>query len=150
MPNQVAKTLIAAGALIAATPAIAQEEFTVHWHTVDCGGGASAGSTTSEDFLLLATIAQPDAGYMSGGGDGGEPFSITGGYWAGHGDGGSCYPNCDGSTGNPVLTPNDFMCFLNSYVSGRPYANCDGSTASPVLTPNDFQCFLDGYAAGCP
>jgi len=29
-------------------------------------------------------------------------------------------------------------------------ANCDGSTSSPVLTPNDFQCFLNAYAAGCP
>jgi hypothetical protein len=29
------------------------------------------------------------------------------------------------------------------------YANCDGSTTSPILTPNDFQCFLSAFAAGC-
>ncbi len=30
------------------------------------------------------------------------------------------------------------------------YANCDGSSASPLLTANDFQCFLIKYAQGCP
>jgi len=58
----------------------------------------------------------------------------------------SCAANCDGSTGSPVLTGNDFQCFLNAYVSGAPYANCDGVGG---LTANDFQCFLDKYAAGC-
>ena len=59
---------------------------------------------------------------------------------------GACYANCDGSTGSPVLTGNDFQCFLNAYVSGAPYANCDGVGG---LTGNDFQCFLDKYVAGC-
>ena len=30
----------------------------------------------------------------------------------------TCYPNCDGSTGTPALTPNDFQCFLSAYVAG--------------------------------
>jgi hypothetical protein len=60
-----------------------------------------------------------------------------------------CYANCDGSTASPVLTANDFQCFMNKYVSGDPYANCDGSTGSPSLTANDFQCFLIRYANGC-
>ncbi len=61
----------------------------------------------------------------------------------------SCYANCDASTSTPLLTANDFQCFLNKYASGDSYANCDGSTATPVLTANDFQCFLNSYAAGC-
>ncbi len=61
----------------------------------------------------------------------------------------TCYPNCDGSTSTPVLTANDFQCFLNAYASGLPSANCDGSTTTPVLTANDFQCFLNAYAGGC-
>jgi len=65
-------------------------------------------------------------------------------------DGQLCYANCDGSSTAPVLTPNDFLCFLNKFAAGNPYANCDGSTTVPVLTPNDFQCFLNSYAAGCP
>jgi hypothetical protein len=61
----------------------------------------------------------------------------------------TCYANCDGSTGSPVLTANDFMCFLNRFAAGDSYANCDGSTGTPVLTANDFQCFLNVFAAGC-
>ncbi len=61
----------------------------------------------------------------------------------------ACYANCDNSTSNPVLTANDFQCFLNHYAAGDSVANCDGSTSSPLLTANDFQCFLNKYAAGC-
>ncbi|MBX3376215.1 MAG: hypothetical protein KF678_04345 [Phycisphaeraceae bacterium] len=61
----------------------------------------------------------------------------------------SCYANCDGSTGNPLLTANDFQCFLNKYAANDTYANCDGSTGNPLLTANDFQCFLNKFAAGC-
>jgi len=61
----------------------------------------------------------------------------------------TCYANCDGSTGSPLLTANDFQCFLNKYAAGDSYANCDGSTGSPQLTANDFQCFLNKFAAGC-
>ena len=62
----------------------------------------------------------------------------------------TCYANCDGSTTTPVLTANDFQCFLNAFAAGSSYANCDGSTTTPVLTANDFQCFLNAFAAGCP
>jgi hypothetical protein len=60
-----------------------------------------------------------------------------------------CYANCDGSTGSPLLTANDFQCFLNKFAAGASYANCDGSTGTPALTANDFQCFLNKFAAGC-
>ncbi len=58
-----------------------------------------------------------------------------------------CYPNCDASTGTPLLTANDFQCFLNAFAAGSPYANCD---AVGGLTANDFQCFLNSFATGCP
>jgi hypothetical protein len=63
--------------------------------------------------------------------------------------GGGCYPNCDGSTVPPILTANDFTCFLTSFVAVESYANCDGSTVEPVLTANDFTCFLTSFVAGC-
>ncbi len=63
--------------------------------------------------------------------------------------GSACYANCDGSTVQPVLTANDFQCFINAYAAGASTANCDGSTVQPVLTANDFQCFINKYAAGC-
>ncbi len=62
----------------------------------------------------------------------------------------TCYANCDGSTATPVLTANDFLCFMNQFAGGSSLANCDNSTGAPVLTANDFQCFLDRYSAGCP
>ena len=60
-----------------------------------------------------------------------------------------CYANCDGSTVTPILTANDFQCFLNKYAASAPTANCDNSTGVPSLTANDFQCFLNAFAAGC-
>ena len=61
-----------------------------------------------------------------------------------------CYANCDESTVAPVLTPNDFQCFLNLFATSDQRANCDASLGFPQLTANDFSCFLNRYAAGCP
>jgi len=61
-----------------------------------------------------------------------------------------CYANCDKSAASPVLTANDFQCFLNAFASGSLYANCDSSSAVPLLTANDFQCFLNAFSVGCP
>ncbi len=60
-----------------------------------------------------------------------------------------CYANCDGSSIAPVLSANDFQCFINTYAANDPYANCDQSTGTPALTANDFICFLSKFAAGC-
>jgi hypothetical protein len=60
-----------------------------------------------------------------------------------------CYANCDGSTGTPVLTVNDFVCYMSRFAAGDAYANCDGSTSPPVLTVNDFVCFQAQFASGC-
>ncbi len=60
-----------------------------------------------------------------------------------------CYPNCDGSTSSPVITANDFQCFINQFAGKTSYANCDGSTLTPIHTANDFQCYLNSYAKGC-
>ncbi|MFN0132265.1 MAG: lectin-like protein [Phycisphaerales bacterium] len=60
-----------------------------------------------------------------------------------------CYANCDGSTAQPLLNVNDFVCFNNRFVAGDAYANCDNSTAVPILNVNDFICFLSKFAAGC-
>ncbi len=73
----------------------------------------------------------------------GVDFAPTGGGPA------PCYANCDGSTGAPKLTANDFQCFINKFAANDTYANCDGSTGIPALTANDFQCFINKYAGGC-
>ena len=73
------RTLIA-GVLVALGVAPAQAQpFAAAWHTIDGGGGASAGG----GFALQGTIGQHDAsGPLTGG-----AYSIVGGYWAGLGAG---------------------------------------------------------------
>ncbi len=61
-----------------------------------------------------------------------------------------CYVNCDGSDGTPILTANDFQCYLNKFAAGDAVANCDNSVVAPLLNANDFQCFMNKFAAGCP
>jgi hypothetical protein len=86
---------------------------------------------------------------------------VVGGYFESAGGGvasanfarvacGFCYANCDSSSSDPVLSANDFVCFLTRFVSGDPYANCDGSLGQPALTAGDFHCFINAYTAGCP
>src|SRR5690606_18778976 len=58
----------------------------------------------------------------------------------------ACYANCDGSTSQPILNVNDFICFQAAFAAGEPYANCDGSTSPPVLNVNDFICFQAAFA----
>jgi hypothetical protein len=115
--------------------------YDVNWNTIDGGGSTYL---LGGPYELGATAGQPDAGFMSGG-----DYSVGGGFWYGVEVPVNCYANCDGSTGNPLLTSNDFQCFLNKFAANDPYANCDGSTGIPSLTSNDFQCFLNKFAAGC-
>ena len=50
------------------------EDFSLHWWTVDGGGGTSQGGI----YALSYTIGQPDAGYSTGG-----DYTLTGGVAAG-------------------------------------------------------------------
>ena len=50
------------------------QSFSIDWHTIDGGGGVSAGGV----FSVNGTIGQPDAGGPMTGG----PYSVVGGYWA--------------------------------------------------------------------
>jgi hypothetical protein len=69
-----------------------------------------------------------------------------------------CYPNCDTSTNPPILTIDDFLCFINEFAAASTlppaqqvthYANCDGNTTEPILTVDDFICFINAFAEGC-
>jgi len=50
----------------------ARAQYSIDWHTIDGGGGASTGGV----YSVTGTIGQPDAGAMSGGN-----YSVTGGFW---------------------------------------------------------------------
>ncbi len=112
----------------------------ISWSTIDGGGR----TLENGSLVLDATAGQPDAGVLSGG-----TLELLGGFQIPSDTPAPCYANCDGSSVSPVLTANDFQCFLNQYMQGTAYANCDGSTAPPVLNVVDFQCFLSKYAVGC-
>jgi hypothetical protein len=58
--------------LVAATAGA--NDFSIDWHTVDGGGGYSAGG----DFEVEGAIGQPDAGVLTGG-----DFELVGGFWGG-------------------------------------------------------------------
>jgi hypothetical protein len=79
----------------------------------------------------------------------GDLFQYVDNFVLGGGGPTPCYPNCDGSTTEPILNVADFSCFLAKFAAGDPYANCDGSTTEPVLNVADFSCFLAKFAAGC-
>jgi hypothetical protein len=65
--------------------------FDLAWHSMDGGGGSSAGGS----FELSGTIGQADAGPASGGMSGGG-FELTGGFWVAA-DSIAIAPDCDGS-----------------------------------------------------
>lgn len=68
--------LLALGILLLLTSAAqAQGGYDLSWWTVDGGGGASS---TGAGYALGATIGQPDAGVLSGGG-----YTLGGGFWGG-------------------------------------------------------------------
>jgi hypothetical protein len=110
------------------------------WRTIDGGGGAATGA----NYTLTSSIAQPDAGVLTGVG-----YELRGGFWPGP-DGARCYANCDNSTVPPILNVSDFLCFQGHFAAGDAEANCDGSTIAPVLNVSDFICFQQKFAAGCP
>ena len=58
--------------LVWSTVAAHAQQHSIDWSTVDGGGGTSTGGI----FTVSGTIAQPDAGQMSGG-----TFTLEGGFW---------------------------------------------------------------------
>lgn len=105
-------------------------------YVISSGGGRSVAAT----HILTGTIGQSLAGTFNA-----TTHTLRTGFWIGQPPA-ACYANCDNSVVPPVLTANDFQCFLNRYASAESYANCDGIGG---LTANDFQCFLNAFAAGC-
>ena len=52
----------------------ANADYNISWHTIDGGGGRSAGG----QYVLTGTIAQPDAAYSESGN-----YELLGGFWPG-------------------------------------------------------------------
>lgn len=67
--------LLLAAAMGLGSVSLHAQNFSIEWHSIDGGGGTSAGG----NFSLSGTIGQPDANAqpMTGG-----AFSLTGGFWS--------------------------------------------------------------------
>jgi hypothetical protein len=134
--------LIAAAGLWSVAP-VARAQYAITWYAVPCGGNTTP--IAAGPYTLQSTIGDPlSTSAVSAG-----AYTLGGGFLQGAGQA-ACYANCDGSTTQPVLTVNDFICFQSRFAAGDPYANCDGSTSTPTLTVNDFICFQAAFASGCP
>lgn len=109
------------------------------WYTVD-GGGAMF--TSGGAFELSGTIAQHDAGTMTGG-----SFQLTGGFWAGTPAGTSVPGDCDG---DGDVDFDDYAGFPDGLSGpgvtyGPPACACfdfDGNGAIELL---DFAMFQQAY-----
>ena len=51
---------------------LAHAQYAIDWHTIDGGGGASAGGV----YAVSGTFGQPDAGVLGGG-----AYALAGGFW---------------------------------------------------------------------
>lgn len=60
------------------------------------------------------------------------------------------YADCDNSTGPGVMDIFDFLCFIDSFISGTAYAcDCDNSTGPEGCDIFDFLCFQTAFVTGC-
>jgi hypothetical protein len=117
--------------LAVATPRSGQPEFDLSWHTIDGGGGASAGGA----FELVGTIGQHDPGAPLAGG----PFMLTGGFWAEASPAVSCHGDVNNSGAVDV---DDLIAVVLGWggCAGCPPAHCptdiapipDGNCATDV------------------
>jgi hypothetical protein len=60
--------------MLVGVPSLLAQEYVIDWHTIDGGGGSSAGGF----YMVTGSIGQPDSGALSGGN-----FTLIGGFWAG-------------------------------------------------------------------
>ncbi len=130
-------TLVLALALTL-TPAAPADDFDLTWHTIDGGGGYSAGG----DFELEGTIGQHDAGPMSGG-----DFELSGGFWAvAH-----VCPCLGDMNGDGVKDGLDIQQFTDCVIDGGSCA-CADVDAMNGVTFDDVPEFVDSLLAGndCP
>lgn len=111
------------------------QQYEIPWHTIDGGGGTSAGGS----FSLSGTIGQHDAGPTMTGGQ----FALTGGFWAGV----AAVEPCVGDfNGDGVANTLDVIAFLNAWAASDPKADINGDGNVNTL---DVIAFLNAWAAGC-
>ncbi len=104
--------ILSVGLLAVCGAAMAGEPFAIDWHTID-GGGVM--QSTGGGFTLDATIGQPDAGFMTGGG-----FQLTGGFWFEQPPG-----DCNATGIADLLDNADFADCFSGPGGGLPTPDCN-------------------------
>ncbi len=130
-------------AAIALTLGVASAAFAqpydLTWHTIDGGGGFSAGG----GFELEGTLGQPDAGILTGGN-----FELSGGFWAGAVPQCACLGdmNSDGDRNGA-----DISAFVGCVIQGASCVCADVNGMNGV-TLADVTVFVSDLLAGtgCP
>lgn len=111
--------------------------FEIPWHTVDGGGGRSAGGS----FQLSGTIGQHDAGPVLSSG----AFSLRGGFWV-RGSASGCNA-ADLAPPYGLLDLADVSAFIAAFLAMDPLGdlNNDG-----VFDLTDITDFVGAFSQGCP
>jgi hypothetical protein len=114
---------IAVALVLLASAAAAVAQFDLSWNTVDGGGDMF---TTGGTYQLSGTIAQPDAGVMTGGN-----FTLVGGFWSVAAAGPQICRgdlNCDGVIDFGDINP--FVLALSNWAAWlAQYPNCPPENA---------------------
>ena len=102
----------------------ANGQYELNQHTIDGGGGTSAG----DSYVLTGTIGQPDAGRMAS-----CEYHLSGGFWFAPGH---------------MVDLDDFARFSSQWLeSGDLEANLDGQGDVDIL---DFHIFVSYWLCYCP
>ncbi len=121
-----------------ASVALAQD-FDLSWHTIDGGGGYSAGG----DFELEGTTGQCDAGYLTGG-----DFELSGGFWIAP-TAGACACTAD-LNGDGWRGGDDIQGFVDCLVSNGTNCPCADLDGNGLLEMADISLFVDALLLGTP
>jgi len=129
----------------------ASAQFDLTWHTVDGGGGTSAGGS----YSLSGTIGQHDAGVTLSGG----AFTLAGGFWAGGGNQpiDTCLPDIMPlPSGNLLVNVDDLLAIINAWGVCPNPANCPADIAptgppvgNDVVNVDDLLAVINGWGM-CP
>ncbi len=133
------KSIIATGVLLASASVTANaQEFRIDWHTIDGGGGYSAGG----DFELEGTVGQCDAGVLTGG-----DFALTGGFWVAPAEACACVAdlNGDGWRGG-----DDIQGFVDCLIATGTNCPCADLDGNGMLEMADVSLFVDALLTGTP
>ena len=99
-------------------------DYGIDWHTIDGGGGRSAGGP----YVLTGTIAQPDADWSEGGG-----YEVLGGFWPGG-------PLCFVEFG-------DFALFADMWLKSDPDADLN---SDETIDFGDLEYLTNVWLLECP